>query len=632
MKPHPPTALLLLVLLPLTLCAQPSANRPSKARICVTEWGSYYASTPEDFQKRFACYKELGVDTIRVETGWLNHPNMVSELKKSNFRLKMILYVLGIQKEYSNAHPTERMMDEHGVADWHLGPWNPAFEETTLRTARAEMEMLKTSGLAGRVKEVVADLGPAGEGIYPANWTVNDRKGEEAYWCYSPAAQVSFRSAMKAKYTNIGSANTAWALSGDRSFASWDTVSIPQPRTAWARGPFWNDMLIWYRDSKRKIMLQRIDQTQSLAKEYLGCDVKCIVYLPGDAYSQADWDVAVKEASGPAAIRLMMDNDWLMATAIAKGCTLQYTGVENADAVRDMVRKLKRAGSNAHADMWGENAGQEESGRNPCRLSEVITCFGLRGIDYTWSNWLFEKNGVTPSPTYARFAHAAKMINSFHATGRRLPALPPAEAVFQTTADVWRLNCVESTRIMSRFPDTLKSGDPEIAVVEGGQIQRILLKFPIEALPKGAKIRSAKLLMHRYLSHADDVGPLPLGIYRMTSSWTAINANWLEALPGIPWEHPGADAVDAAGTQFARGAKQSPWAVTAAPAFKAKGDAVEWDVTNLLRKFASGPDYGLMIAINRPGTGNKSFAGCAHPDPKMRPTLEVKLYLEKRQR
>ena len=69
-------------------------------------------------------------------------------------------------------------------------------------------------------------------------------------------------------------------------------------------------MLIWYRDAKRRMMLSRIEQTQRLVKESLGKNVKCIVYLPGHAYSQADWDRAVREASGPSSIRLMMDNDW----------------------------------------------------------------------------------------------------------------------------------------------------------------------------------------------------------------------------------------------------------------------------------------------------------------------------------
>jgi len=391
---------------------EPAKAASNMTRICITEWPGYYSSPEADFRKRFALYEQCGIDTIRVENGWLDRPAMVNALKDTRFKIKLILYVLAMPKDYVTQYPAERMVDENGAADRHLGPWSRDFAETTLRTGRTQIEKLTACGLAARVDEVVVDLGPAGEGIYPANWTLQ-RKGEEAFWCYSGGAQESFRDSMKGKYPSIDAANIAWALTGMERFNAWDEVAIPKPRTAWARGPFWNDMLIWYRDAKRQMMLNRIEQTQRLVKESIGRDVKCIVYLPGYAYSQADWDRAVREASGPSSIRLMMDNDWLMTTAIAKGCVLQYTGAENATEVGNIVRKLKAAGSDAYATMWGENAGVEAIGRNPGQLAEVITGNGLRGIDFTWSNWLFEKDGVTPSETFVKFASAVRTIDVY---------------------------------------------------------------------------------------------------------------------------------------------------------------------------------------------------------------------------
>ena len=348
-------------------------SRPAAAmsRICVTEWPGYYDNPKSDFQRRFELYKALGVDTLRVQTGWLDRPPMVEALKNTSFKIKMILYVMGIPKAYADQYPEEHMVDENGAADWHMGPWNTEFAKTTMQTGRAEMEKLAASGLASHVNALVVDLGPAGEGIYPANWTLN-RQGEEAYWCYSAQAQESFRTAMNRKYGSIITANNAWGLKDDQRFASWKDVAIPKPGTLWARGAFWNDMLIWYRDSKRRMILTRIKQTQSLAREYLGENAKCIVYLPGYAYSQADWDMAVSEASGPASIRLMMDNDWLMKTAIAKGCVLQYTGAENADEVRNIVRKLKSAGSDAYRTMWAKTQERKLSGETPPGLRKLL--------------------------------------------------------------------------------------------------------------------------------------------------------------------------------------------------------------------------------------------------------------------
>ncbi len=601
---------------------QPKAPQP--ARICMTEWAGYYDSTEAQFNVRFKHYRELGVDTIRVQTGWLDKPAFVSALRKSNFRIKLILYVLGIDPQYAKEHPADRMVDEHGVADWHLGPWNPDLEATTLNTASAELKRARDMGIAGNIDELVVDLGPAGEGIYPANWTVNDRQGEEAYWCYSAAAQASFRRAMQAKYSRIEVACDTWSLSGNQRFASWEALSIPPPRTAWARGPFWNDMLTWYRDSKRVMLSGRIAQTQYLAKRYLQPDARCVVYLPGYAYSQQDWSTAVNEASGPASIRLMMDNDWLMQTAIDKGCELQYTGVENVDEVRNITRKLRDQGSKAASEMWGENAGNETAGRNPEWLARVITSYGLRGVDFTWSNWLFEKDGTTPSPTFNRFAHAVKMIDTFYRTGKTIPAASAESFVHREPNNAWQLDCTASTRLMSSFPEVIKGSDPEIAAVGDGQMQRMLLKFPIEALPPSARIASATLVMHRYLTYSDDIADETLGVYRVARDWDEIAASWNEARAGATWVHAGGDATGSNDVQYKPDGASTPWAVATAKPFTKVGEAIEWDVTDLVKALVTGPNNGIMVALTHGGHGNKSFASASHADPNMGPVLVIK--------
>ncbi|RMD76958.1 MAG: glycosyl hydrolase family protein [Lentisphaerae bacterium] len=378
-------------------------------RICMTEYHGFRHHSLEQIRKRFDYYRKLGVDMIRIGVDWLDRKPMVSALKEYPFRIKLILPVMWLPREYREKYPDGAMIDEHGKADKHFGPWSPAFTETTYRTGRRHLQRVIRSGLSQRVEEVVVDLGPACEPIYPANWTLK-RKGEEAFWCYSALAQKSFRETMQKKYSSIEKANDAWRLKGAQRFKDWESVTIPKPRTSWAKGPFWNDMLTWYRDSKRRMIINRIEQTQKLVKEFLRPGVKCIVYLPGHAYTQGDWNRAVREASGPPSIRLMMDNDWLMKEAVKRGCLLQYTGVENAYEVRNIVRKLKAMGSDAYKWMWGENAGLERCGRKPMHLAQVITENELRGIDYTWCNWIFEEDGVTPNKIFSEFAAAVKLI------------------------------------------------------------------------------------------------------------------------------------------------------------------------------------------------------------------------------
>jgi hypothetical protein len=321
----------------------------------------------------------------------------------------------------------------------------------------------------------------------------------------------------------------------------------------------------------------------------------------------------------------MADNDWLMVTAIEKGCVLQYTGVENAREVQNIVRKLRAAGKNEYATLWGENAGYEVPGRNPIWLAEVSTAYGLRGVDLTWSNWLFARDGVTPNATFQEFAYAARMIRTFSATGRRLRPLLPSDAARSTSPKIWTVGCVASTRLFSSFPAAIQGGDPEIAAVEGVQTQRILLQFALDALPKGSSIRHALLVMRRSPLHDEDLRPATLAIYRVTQPWVAVGASWEEAMPGVPWARPGGAAADREGRLYAPDAKTHPWASVAVPPCKTLGDVVEWDVTNLVGKLVEGPNHGLMIVALGREKINKAFASRGHPDREMRPVLKVEI-------
>ena len=450
-------------------------------RVCMTEPAGYYGDSAELIRRRLDCYRKLGVEMLRVESGWENGA-LPEELKRTDLRVKLILYVLGIPPGYGAQHVGEAMVDQHGTADWHLGPWHRDLPQLATRGAERQMERLKELGVLDRIDEVVADLGPAGEGIYPANWTLG-RDGEEAFWCYSEAAQADFRKAMQRLYGAVGAANDAWKLTGRKRFDTWDAVRIPQPGTVAARGRFWGDMLPWYRDAKRRMLEFQIDNTLRVTRKYLGDRAKVIVYLPGYAYSQEEWDQAVATAGGSASIRLMMDNDWLMDKALEKGCLLQYTGAENGVEVARIAGKLKARGIPDCRLMWGENAGWEGAGRDPMWLAQVVCAYDLRGVDFTWSSWLFERDHITPSPTYAEFARAAQAIRHCRETGElpdpsdcgvgRVRELAPGRYELTPNAD---------TRLMGSYPDVVKGWDPEIAVVEGGQTQRMLFRFPLERL------------------------------------------------------------------------------------------------------------------------------------------------------
>lgn len=601
-----------------------AGEAPAFPRICITEPAGYYRDSPDLIRRRLASYRELGAEALRVESGWESGA-LPAELLRTDFRVKLILYVLGMPPDYSAEHPGEAMVDEHGVADWHLGPWHAGLAEVTAAESERQLAQLRELGVLERIDEVVADLGPAGEGIYPANWTLG-REGEEAFWCYSDAAQAGFRRAMAERHGTLEAAAEAWGLPREVRPADWAGLRIPSPGTVWARGRFWDDVLTWYRDAKRRMLEARIDETLRLTRAYLGERARVIVYLPGYAYSQREWDEAVATAGGAPSIRLMMDNDWLMETALRKGCILQYTGCENATEVARITRKLKALGVPDAGILWGENAGVESAGRDPMWLTQVICAFGMRGLDYTWSSWLFEDDHVTPSATYPQFAEAVRAIRRFRETGEQPPHVAAGGTMRETAPGTYELTPSADTRLMGSFPDEPKGSDPEIAMVEGGQTQRILMRFPLELLPADCEVTSAVLTLRSYLDYGDAT-TVEAGVFRVTRPWQGRAVTWRTATPADAWGRPGGDAMGRDETPFTGpGGAATPYA-TARLGPLTPGDALTWDVTDLVREWYAGqqPNHGLLLALDTPADANKSVAAMEHPDPAMRPRLTVTL-------
>jgi len=75
-----------------------------------------------------------------VENGWLDRPAMAGALKGTRFKFKLILYVLAMPRDYAAQYPAERMVDENGATDRHLGrgagtwlkqPWEPGERKST---------------------------------------------------------------------------------------------------------------------------------------------------------------------------------------------------------------------------------------------------------------------------------------------------------------------------------------------------------------------------------------------------------------------------------------------------------------------------------------------------------------------
>jgi len=120
-----------------------------------------------------------------------------------------------------------------------------------------------------KITEVYACiLGPYGEGNYPlpyVNWVVQLGHCHEGYWCADPYAIVSFKTAMRKKYQDIGSLNKAW----NTSLKSFDEIKFPEEISKDAipdfdsrpvsQRRFWLDFIHWYHDSLIKFAEKSIE-------------------------------------------------------------------------------------------------------------------------------------------------------------------------------------------------------------------------------------------------------------------------------------------------------------------------------------------------------------------------------------
>ncbi len=390
-------------------------------RICFSDHPDWEHHPAERIRHRYDLYKQSGCQMIRVHALWRAfepqegqwdesaRDTFLDEVKRSGFKIKLIPGVMMEPPQWLyRKYPGTRMIDQYGHYSRNcISHWYPGLKELLASKLRRILKTLETKDMLHQVEHVVIDLGPAGEGIYPANWTMASIPGaevrkEEAFACYSPLAQQDFRREMQKKYGGIETANRAWGT----AFEGWDAVEIPQPGTI--KGKFWKDVLLWYRDSKRKTFRLQIENVVECIKEF-NLQAKPMVYLPGQSLWPEDIEECAKTGDGNHRVRLMIDNEYLMKLAHSYGCILQNTGFENVPEVHAMKRRMKRDGID-HTQVWGENAGHLRGAGNPVKLANIVIDEGLWGLDYTHTLFVFEEDSVTPNERLPELVEAVRLL------------------------------------------------------------------------------------------------------------------------------------------------------------------------------------------------------------------------------
>ncbi|MGC4043916.1 MAG: beta-galactosidase [Armatimonas sp.] len=390
----------------------------SKGRCCITDPHAYYQDSITTIAKRFELYREIGVDTLRVEISWRDFlddeegawndsrlRNYLQEVRKTDFRLKMIVgTIMAPPGKFLERVPEARLINEDGVYSRNtISYWYPGLSALLKKQLKRQLEYLKSAGLLERTDYIIADFGPAGEPIYPAAWTMGGLTDRETFWCYDANAQNDFRKKMQAKYRSIVKANATWSS----SYKDWAEVSVLKPGTT--PGKHWEDVLTWYRDKKRAFIQTQLGMFQALARSYTKGRTRVLVYIPGSDIRPQEWEEAIRTGSGSAMVRLMCDSRWLIDTAVKKSCVLQYTGMENRPEVEYLKAYLDKSGHKGYP-LWGENAGDPGPADNPMALAQTIVDLGLIGLDYTHSHFVFEKDGITPNARFAKLREAYALL------------------------------------------------------------------------------------------------------------------------------------------------------------------------------------------------------------------------------
>ncbi|CAA6679323.1 Unannotated [Lentimonas sp. CC4] len=394
-------------------------------RICFSEHPTWEKQPAEKLRQRYELYKEIGCQMIRIHTEWNAfekseghwdehaYDDLLDEVKRAQFKIKLIAGVMmAPPRWFYEKNPDARMIDQYGEYSKNcISHWYPEMEQVLKSRLEKILDTLKGKDMLHLVEYIVIDLGPAGEGIYPANWTMGRTDVAQAFACYSPLAQADFRKHMQAKYDSLAAANKAWGT----EFADWASVEIPMPKTI--TGQFWEDMLFWYRDTKRNTFRVQIENVVDRIKDY-GLDAKPLVYLPGAAINDDDIRKAAKGGGGHNGVRLMIDNEYLMEIADSYGCILQNTGFENIPEVKRMKKRMVKAGVD-YTTVWGENAGVLRCAKDPIHLARIVLDENLWGIDYTHTRFAFEEDHVTPNARFALLAEAGRIIRKYYSSGKK---------------------------------------------------------------------------------------------------------------------------------------------------------------------------------------------------------------------
>jgi len=377
--------------------------------LCVTE-SLHNPGGQRGYELRFKEYVDMGIKTVRFETEWTspgkgqwtlsdNSKAVISTAIESGLRLKLISPTIMNppgRVPWVEQIPESKLISYKGnEAICTVSYWWDGIYEFTEDAINCQMKEYERLGYLDHMDGLIVDFGPAGEPLYPAAWTQgagleNPENENSLMWCYGDNAVADFKEKMLAKYGSIDKINEAWGT----TFASMDQFRMPAPNTV--KGQQWEDVLTWYIETKREFIEKQIQIFKKAVDQYSDGRIQLILYMPGAAFTQDEWKECVATGGTTFAIVIGSENEFIVEMAHKYGCLLHFTGLPTLSSLKQ-VRQWMYANGYGHIPVIGENVASLGAAQSPEGLYQQIEDFNLDGIDYTFTNYLWEENFVTLS-------------------------------------------------------------------------------------------------------------------------------------------------------------------------------------------------------------------------------------------
>lgn len=390
--------------------------------LCFTE-GHIANRTLEAIAKRMEDYAAMGLKTLRYETQWVSlskgHWYLSGESQDAlqaaidaGLRLKLISPTIMSPQSWVTNDPAALMMNYNGMAAANtLSYWYEGVYDYTSDAINCQLAQYEELGILDYVDALIVDFGPAGEPLYPAAWTQtgnleNPDNAATSMWCYDENAVADFKQTMLEKYGTVEKINAAWGT----SLGSMDEFQMPMPGTV--KGQQWEDILTWYLESKREFIEKQIQIFQEAVNTHTGGRIRLILYMPGASFTQAEWDECVENGTATFAMLIGSENEFMVEMADKYDCLLQFTGLPGIESLKQ-VRQWMYTNGYGDIPVYGENYADYASSWDPEALYQVIEDFNLAGLDYTFTKFLYEDDGVTPSDVFSKMAQTLPKIQEF---------------------------------------------------------------------------------------------------------------------------------------------------------------------------------------------------------------------------